>query len=230
MSYCFVFQSFTGCLIFLCQLHLHRKNLKNNFMKFLSLTLCFVLFSFGNPKESKNEIKPINLEMERFSSQLADVKAMIKKNASYNTKIAFFIDMRIKSGKNRFFVYDLEKDQILEEGLVANGAGSETGIRGELKFSNEPNSKCTSLGRYTIGKSYKGMFGKTYKLAGLDETNNNAAKRVIVLHSYSAVLNEEQDYYISNSQGCPMVSETFFKKLEKIIDSSKSSIILNIYY
>lgn len=196
-------------------------------MKLFSL-LFFVISFFSSPKE--NEIKPINLEMERFNSQLADVKAMIKNHASYNTKIAFFIDMKIKSGRNRFFVYDLVNDKILEEGLVANGAGSETGIRGELKFSNEPDSKCTSLGRYTIGKPYKGMFGKAYKLTGLDETNSNAVKRAIVLHSYSAVPNEEQDYYISNSKGCPMVSEAFFKKLEKFIDSSKSSIVLNIYY
>ena len=74
------------------------------------------------------------------------------------------------------------------------------------------------------------MFGKSYKLSGLDETNNNAVKRAIVLHSYSAVPNEEQDYYIANSHGCPMVSEAFFKKLEKIIDSSKSNIVLHIYY
>ncbi|SHH64784.1 murein L,D-transpeptidase catalytic domain-containing protein [Flavobacterium defluvii] len=199
-------------------------------MKIFNLFLFFTISFFGNPKDIATDIKPISPEMERFNNQLTDVKEMIKKNASYNTKIAFFIDMKIKSGKNRFFVYDLENDKILEEGLVANGFGSETNVRGELKFSNEPNSKCTSLGRYSIGKSYKGMFGKSYKLYGLDETNSNAAKRAIVLHSYSAVPNEEQDYYISTSHGCPMVSEAFFKKLEKIIDGSKSNIILNIYY
>ncbi len=197
-------------------------------MKVFSLALFFAMSFFSFPKE--NEVKPINLEIERFNNHLDEVKSIMKNSASYNKKIAFFIDMKIKSGKNRFFVYDLVNNQILEEGLVANGAGSETGIRGELKFSNEPDSKCTSLGRYVIGKPYKGMFGKAYKLAGLDETNSNAAKRAIVLHSYSAVPNEEQDYYISNSKGCPMVSEAFFKKLEKIIDGSKSSIVLNIYY
>ncbi|WP_343694377.1 murein L,D-transpeptidase catalytic domain-containing protein [Flavobacterium sp.] len=199
-------------------------------MKLTTLILLFTVSIFGNPKENKNDNTPINPEMERFSNQLLEVKAMIAKNGSYNNKIAFFVDMRIKSGKNRFFVYDLENDTILEEGLVANGFGSETNVRGELKFSNEPNSKCTSLGRYAVGKSYKGMFGKSYKLYGLDETNSNAVKRAIVLHSYSAVPNEEQDYYISTSHGCPMVSETFFKKIEKIIDGSKSNIILNIYY
>ncbi len=199
-------------------------------MKLFSLTLFLCIGFWGNPKESKKEIPPSSPEMERFNVQLEAVKATIAKNNIYNAKIAFFVDMKIKSGKNRFFVYDLENNKIIDEALVANGSGSETAVRGELKFSNEPNSKCTSLGQYAIGKAYRGMFGKSYRLLGLNESNSNAEKRAIVLHSYSAVPNEEQDYYIYNSQGCPMVSEAFFKKLEKIIDGSKSKIVLSIYY
>lgn len=168
--------------------------------------------------------------MERFNTHLEKVKSTIRIVPNCNTKIAFFVDMKIKSGRNRFFVYDLVNNKIIDQGLVANGSGSETKVRGELKFSNEPNSNSTSLGRYLIGKSYKGMFGKSYKLSGLDETNNNALKRAIVLHPYSAVPEEEQDYYISTSHGCPMVSEIFFKRLEKIIDTSKFNIVLNVYY
>lgn len=196
-------------------------------MKIFNLLLFFACSFFGHPNKN-NELTDV--ELERFNGQVAEVKALINSNAGYNTKIAFFIDMRIKSGKNRFFVYDLVNDKILDQGLVANGSGSETNVRGELKFSNEPNSNSTSLGRYAIGKSYNGMFGKSYKLSGLDETNSNALKRAIVLHPYSAVPEEEQDHYISNSHGCPMVNDAFFKKLEKIIDSSKSKIILHIYY
>ena len=113
-----------------------------------------------------------------------------------------------------FFIYDLEKNEVIDQGLVAHGSGSETGIQGMLKFSNEPNSNCTSLGRYAVGKNYKGIFGKAYRLAGLEETNNNALKRAIVLHYYSVVPAEEQNYYISRSKGCPMVSEQFFKRIE----------------
>ncbi|MDQ8012567.1 MAG: murein L,D-transpeptidase catalytic domain family protein [Flavobacterium nitrogenifigens] len=196
-------------------------------MKIVNMMLLIVNCIFGNPKP--NDKTEMNLDAERFNQQLENVKTMIA-SGTYNSKIAFFIDMKIKSGKNRFFVYDLENNTIIDEGLVANGSGSETAIRGELKFSNIPNSKCTSLGRYSIGKSYRGIFGKAYVLKGLDNTNNNATKRMIVLHSYSAVPEGEQDHYIALSQGCPMVSEAFFKRLEKIIDSSKSNIIMNVYY
>lgn len=171
-----------------------------------------------------------DLELERISNHVNDVRSIADLNPKYNSKIAFLVDMRIKSGKNRFFVYDLENNMILDQGLVAHGSGSETAVRGDLKFSNEPNSNCTSLGRYAIENAYKGIFGKAYKLIGLDETNSNAFKRAIVLHHYSAVPYEEQDYYISNSHGCPMVNEAFFKRLEKIIESSKTKIILDVYY
>lgn len=199
-------------------------------MKIFNLTLFFIVSFFYTPVENVNDKPAAIIEDARLTQQLTEVKALLKNRSGYNDKIVFLVDMKIKSGYNRFFVYDIANNKILDKGLVANGSGSETAVKGDLKFSNEPNSKCTSLGRYSVGKSYKGMFGKAYKLSGLDETNSNAAKRAVVLHSYSAVPNDEQEYYISNSQGCPMVSEVFFKRLEKIIDGSKSNIILHIFY
>ncbi|WP_426484302.1 murein L,D-transpeptidase catalytic domain-containing protein [Flavobacterium sp. 2] len=199
-------------------------------MKIFNLILFLSLSIFGNAKTISGKENWTETEAERFNNQLAEVKEKIKTCNLYNTKIAFFVDMKIKSGKNRFFVYDLENNKIIDEGLVAHGCGSETGIAGSLKFSNEPNSNATSLGLYEIRKSYTGMFGKSYKLHGLSQTNNNALKRAVVLHSYSAVPEGEQDYYIPRSHGCPMISEVFFRRLEKIIDHSKSTILLNIYY
>ncbi|MBS7254557.1 murein L,D-transpeptidase catalytic domain-containing protein [Flavobacterium branchiicola] len=199
-------------------------------MKIFNFALFIFVSFFGTPKNMLNKEDLSSSDMERFSTQLTEVKKVISSNPSYSSKIAFFVDMKIKSGKNRFFVYDLVNNKIIDEGLVAHGSGSETSIKGELKFSNEPNSNATSLGCYAVGKSYKGIFGKAYKLSGLEETNSNAFKRAVVLHSYSAVPEMEQDYYISRSKGCPMVSEVFFERLEKIIDSSKSNIILSIYY
>lgn len=169
------------------------------------------------------------MDLIRLTDHVNEIK-LLSQSGKFNKKIAFLVDMKIVSGRNRFFVYDLENDKIIDQGLVAHGSGSETGVRGSLKFSNTPNSNCTSLGRYSIEKSYKGIFGKAFRLIGLDESNNNALKRAIVLHSYSAVPYEEQGYYIANSHGCPMVNEVFFKRLEKIIESSDSKIMLSVYY
>lgn len=181
------------------------------------------------PQINKME-KPSDFDAERFNQRLDEVKEVVASRSDYNKEVAFFIDMKVKSGKYRFFVYDLINNKIIDHGLVAHGSGSETGIAGDLKFSNVPESKSTSLGKYVVGKSYRGIFGKAYKLHGLDTTNSNSYKRNIVLHHYSAVPFLEQDYYIVNSHGCPMVNEVFFHRLEKKIDSSKFKILLDIYY
>ncbi|WXK52130.1 murein L,D-transpeptidase catalytic domain-containing protein [Flavobacterium ginsenosidimutans] len=152
------------------------------------------------------------------------------KSSKYNSDVALFLVMKIESGRNRFFIYDLKHSKLLDKGLVGHGSGSETGIPGELKFSNIKNSNCSSLGKYAIGSSYFGTFGKAYKLYGLDKTNSNAFDRNIVLHKYSEIPFDEQPYPICNSLGCPMVNEKFFGVLEKLIDNSKKKIILVMYY
>lgn len=195
---------------------------------FMVLFVCLSSFTTYNATNKFDALS--ELEIVRLTDHVSEIKSIINSDHKYNTKIAFLVDMKIKSGKNRFFVYDLQNNTIIDQGLVAHGSGSETGVRGDLKFSNEPNSNCTSLGRYSVEKSYKGIFGKAFRLNGLDETNNNALKRAIVLHQYSAVPYDEQDYYISNSHGCPMVNEVFFKRLEKVIESSNSKIMMYVYY
>lgn len=198
-------------------------------MKIFLTVLCFSGFLYLPQVVNKNLNAGFE-EEERFKREVLAVEEIINSGSSYNKEIAFFIDMRISSGKNRFFVYDLIDKKIVDQGLVAHGSGSETGIRGELKFCNILNSKSTSLGRYYIGKKYKGTFGIAYKLHGLDESNSNAFIRNIVLHYYSAVPTEEQNYNIVNSHGCPMVSELFFKRIEQLINKSNGKVVLNIYY
>ena len=201
-------------------------------MKKILFAAAFVLLAFAvykfvyrneNSKEKeKNE--------ERFSSQVNEVKKLIEKDSKYNQDIVFLIDMKIPSGKNRFFVYDLKTNKIIDQGLVAHGSGSETTTKGKLKFSNVPNSLSTSLGRYSIGNSYVGKFGKAYRLHGLDSTNSNAFKRDIVFHYYYDVPYKEKDGYICNSFGCPMVNKKYFERMAEIIDNSKSNILMSIYY
>ncbi|MFH7011005.1 murein L,D-transpeptidase catalytic domain-containing protein [Flavobacterium sp. FlaQc-52] len=195
------------------------------------LILIIVLFGIilfvKNPKEETVFDKKAD---DKFTKRVSAVKKLVASDSKYSNKTAFFIDMKISSGKNRFFVYDLQNNRIVDKGLVAHGSGSETKVEGELKFSNVNNSLSTSLGKYYIGYSYNGDFGKAYKLHGLDKTNDNAFLRNIVLHKYSKVPYEEQDTPICNSYGCPMVNERFYKRIEKLIDASDKKIVLDIYY
>ncbi|MEP7237642.1 MAG: murein L,D-transpeptidase catalytic domain-containing protein [Ferruginibacter sp.] len=162
------------------------------------------------------------------------IKALTAKNYAiehgYDASHCFLIDMRIPSGKNRFFVYNLEEDSVETAGLVTHGKGSENEL-GSLIFSNTPNSNCTSLGKYKIGRSYQGNFGLSYKLMGLDKTNSKAFGRSVVLHSYCGVPKDEvYPNLICLSEGCPAVSPAFFTQLKTYMDESKEPILLWIYY
>jgi hypothetical protein len=115
--------------------------------------------------------------------------------------------------------------------LVSHGIGSET-FRGKLIFSNTPNSNMSSLGKYKIGASYTGKWGFSYRLHGLDSTNNKAFERAVVLHSYSTIPDEPiNDNPIALSQGCPMVSPNYLQKIKSYVASDKKRpILMNIFY
>ena len=166
----------------------------------------------------------------RFILNSDKAKEFLKNHPDFNQDVVFLADMAIKSRYNRFYVYNVKSDSILHEGLVAHGKGSNTGTYGELQFSNVEGSNMTSLGNYKVGVDYVGRFGKSYKLHGLDTTNDQAFARYVVLHTYTFMPHEEQLVPIINSEGCPMVSNETFKILEKIIDNSKKPILLRIYY
>ncbi len=147
----------------------------------------------------------------------------------FSTIYCFFVDMSIHSGRKRFFVYDLETNEVIMSGLVSHGSCNETFLD-QAKFSNTPGGNCTSQGKYKIGEKYWGQYGKSYKLYGLESTNSNAYKRAIVLHSYSCIPDEEIYPRVAcNSSGCAGVSSAFFEKLSSIIDKSKNPIVLWIY-
>lgn len=172
----------------------------------------------------------MNSEMMKVKSNRQLLREYAVKNKC-NQQYAFIIDMHIPSFKKRFFVYDIKKDSLLTSGFVAHGTGSET-FRGELVFSNVPDSRCTSLGKYKIGASYNGMYGFSYRLQGLDSTNNKAMQRAIVLHGNSCVPDTETDEYpICFSYGCAMVSVNFLKQLKGYISKQgKTPILLSIIY
>lgn len=148
----------------------------------------------------------------------------------FNAEHCFLIDMRLPSGEKRFFVYNLLEDSVETAGLVTHGSGINNPANTPV-FSNTPNSNCTSLGKYKIGKPYQGKFGLAYKLYGLESTNSKAFERFVVLHSHECVPTKEvSPQFICESWGCPTVAPTFLTKLQNYIDVSSKPIMLWIYY
>lgn len=183
-------------------------------------------------KPGKRTYVPV---VEKNSTHLAklhskgDSLRLFAKKKKYNEEICFLVDMSIPSGRNRFFVYNMKKDSLLLEGLVAHGS-CDNGFQSNPVFSNKINSGCSSIGRFRVGNNYTGNFGIAYKLHGLDSSNSNAFSRFIVLHSYECVPEEETyPIPICNSRGCPMVSPGFLERLKPIIKESSKPLLLWIY-
>lgn len=167
-------------------------------------------------------------ELARLIEKTFSIKKFLPTN-DYNSKICFLVDMKISSGKNRFFVYDLQHDSILISGLVAHGS-CDNGFQQQANFSNKVNSGCSCEGKFRIGNSYDGRFGVAYKLYGLDSANSNSYERTIVLHSYRCVPEEEvYPLPICNSRGCPMVSIGFLKKLKSYLEKTTQPILLYVF-
>lgn len=146
-----------------------------------------------------------------------------------STDYCFLVDLSLPSGRNRFFVYDLKKNSIVYSGLVAHGSCNETFLA-RPRFSNEPRSGCSSLGKYQVGQFYTGKYGKSYRLTGLDNTNSNAYNRAVVIHGYNCVPDEEiYPRVLCNSLGCVMVSYKYFDKISRLINKSDKPILLWVY-
>ncbi len=166
-------------------------------------------------------------ELMRLKNYTREIKQYASKHKC-NTTICFLVDMKIQSGKKRFFVYDLRSDTILSKGMVTHGSGKQK--EDTIQFSNVVESNCTSLGKYKIGSAYPGKFGLAYKLFGLDKTNSNAFSRSVVLHAHPEVpVYETTPKKICTSWGCPTVAPVFLNELKTYIDQSSKPILLEIF-
>ncbi|MDQ1857217.1 MULTISPECIES: murein L,D-transpeptidase catalytic domain-containing protein [unclassified Chryseobacterium] len=162
-------------------------------------------------------------------TRISEIKNYIK-GKEYNQELAVFINFKIHSGKYRYFIYNLKNNTILQQAVVSHGSGSVIPKSDALKFSNIEGSYQSSLGKYIIGESYIGKFGKAYRLAGLDATNSNAMQRAIVLHSYGCIPDAESKSPACLSLGCPMLSVNALKETAKYIDKSTKPVILYAFY
>ncbi|RZJ67383.1 MAG: peptidase [Flavobacterium sp.] len=155
------------------------------------------------------------------------------KDSEFSQDYYFLIDLSVHSGKNRFFIYDFKSKKVSASNLVTHGScnvfeNNET--KNEIaKFSNRDNSHCSSFGKYKVqGRDYSSWGIKVkYWLEGMEPTNSNAKKRVVVLHSWSAVANAEiYPKYSPLSWGCPAVSDNFMRVLDAKLQETGKPVLL----
>lgn len=148
---------------------MNKKILKLSFIGIASVFVLFYLLGI---------ISPPSISEGRINEALA----FCKKNG-LNTDYAVFVDFGKHSGRERYMIYSFSKHEIIYRCLCASGLNKN-------KFSNQPGSNLSSLGKYRITNEIHNMsIGREGLVVdGLESTNSNARNRKILIH-YSEVLN-----------------------------------------
>jgi len=207
-----------------------KKILQLFLLSFLLLTGTLTVYSFSR------DSTPTEENIMRMNEKAAEALAFCEAN-EYNTDFCILIDMKIHSGKYRMFVYDFNEKKVERKALCAHGCGKGDKMSsGEQPlFSNKEGSLLTSLGKYKIGARSYSQWGISvhYKMHGLESTNDNAFKRIIVLHSHTPVPAIEiypVHLPMGWSYGCPVTDNDTMTYLDAKLKSSKKPVLLWIYY
>jgi hypothetical protein len=189
----------------------------------LLIAVCFLCCN-------NSEVEP--LAVKDYSLFHEEAASFCKEN-NYNKSYYFLVDLSVHSGKNRFFIYDFATKKVLDKNLVTHGSCDQFEENPDkwekVKFDNRVDSHCSMKGKYKIGSRDYSSWGINVKywLHGLESSNRNAEKRVVVLHSWNAVKNQEiYPRYSPLSWGCPAVSDAFMEKLDKRLLQSEKSVLL----
>lgn len=132
----------------------------------------------------------------------------------WRTDIVGIADFARPSTLPRLHFVNLESGTI-RSFLVAHGRGSDPEHSGFLhQFSNVPGSEATSRGAYITAEWYKGKYGTSIRLLGLDQDNSAALQRAIVMHpaTYATPAHIARFGKLGRSEGCFAMSPDQFNE------------------
>lgn len=138
------------------------------------------------------------------------------------------IDFSKPSNEERFYIIDLVNAKIIHKSIVAHGVNS--GKLYAKYFSNEDNSRQSSLGFYATTTTYSGKYDLALRIKGLESTNSHASSRGVVIHAAKYATYEflaQNGGMLGRSYGCPALP---FKKFDQIVRWIKGGTCLYIYH
>ena len=150
-----------------------------------------------------------------YERRILDVAARQKERVAsslWRTDAVGVADFGLPSWKPRLHIANLENGTV-RSFLTAHGKGSDPQHDGWLKnFSSVPGSEATSRGAYLTCEWYKGKYGTSVRLVGLDPENRTALDRAIVMHPawYVDPAMIGKWGKIGRSQGCFALSNSDF--------------------
>ncbi len=134
-------------------------------------------------------------------------------DAIWKRDIVGIADFGLHSAERRFHFVNLDREEV-QSFHVAHGAGSDPEHDGWLnRYSNTEGSNATSRGAYVTWEWYVGRYGTSVRLGGLDQTNDRAFDRAIVMHraKYAEPEHLAQWGRLGRSNGCFAMGEEQFK-------------------
>ncbi len=134
-------------------------------------------------------------------------------DAIWKRDIVGIADFGLHSAKPRFHFVNLERAEV-QSYHVSHGTGSDPQHDGWLKaFSNTEGSLATSRGAYVTWEWYQGRYGTSVRLGGLDQSNNAALQRYIVMHRAAYAENSHLEKWgrLGRSNGCFAMGEEQFR-------------------
>ena len=149
----------------------------------------------------------------------------------YNRRIAIFVNLSLHSGRNRFVVWDFERELPLLICPVSHGSGGRKSHKcsAYAKISNEDGSHLSSVGRALVAERYEGRYGVAYRLDGLDSSNSNMRSRCVVLHSWRYTTSFPiYPLPTVGSFGCPVISRKMMARLDEIL-KTESRVVMDIF-
>jgi len=171
-------------------------------------------------------LQDVGLSKETVEYAIKGYQRLVDSGLVSNTQYLTIVDLSQSSRNKRFYILDMENNELTWNTFVAHGKNS--GIDMAKSFSNNLNSNKSSLGFYVTKSTYRGKHGLSLKISGLEEGfNDNAEARGVVVHGASYVnqgrVNSE---YMGRSQGCPALPENEYAK---VIDIIKDGSVLFVY-
>jgi hypothetical protein len=165
---------------------------------------------------------------EAFEEALSGYNCLIQRKQVKKSDVLTIIDYGRPSTEKRLFVIDMQEGNILFNTLVAHGRNSGTVFATD--FSNEAESKKSSLGFFIASDTYLGANGYSLRLEGCEQgINDHARERAIVMHGAEYV-NENfirSHGYLGRSYGCPAIPVECH---EKVIDRIKNGSCVFLYH
>ena len=161
------------------------------------------------------------LPYQGFEYAFRGYRKLLKSGMIKNTDYLTICDFSQPDTNPRFYLINLKDTCIEIQTWVAHGKKS--GNIYAKNFSNKVGSNKSSIGFFITQNTYFGKSGYSLRIKGIEQTNNNAEKRDVVIHgSYYVGANKK-----GRSLGCPALP---IGVSSIIIDKIKEGSCVFIYY